>query len=112
MLRVTFTKIRPGKEERLRAWLSEVMERQDEVRETFVKETVRHEQAFIVEGREGPILIYAIEAEDHEVGGRAYRASTLPIDLEHRAIMDEVLGEGLSVEPLYDCAIDTEHTSS
>ena len=111
MLRLAFRRIKPGKEERLRAWLSELMERQDEVRETFVRETVRHEQAFIIEGREGPLLIYAMEAEDHEKGQRAVRASTLAIDLEHKEVMEEVLGERLEVKPLYECALHAQARS-
>ena len=111
MLRLAFSRIKPGKEERLRAWLSELLERQDEVRETFVQETVRHEQAFIIEGREGPLLIYAMEAEDHEKGHRAFRASTLAIDLEHKEVMKEVLGERLQVKPLYDCALERDRSS-
>ena len=111
MLRVAFRAIKPGKEQSLRAWLSELMDRQDEVRETFVQETVRHEQAFIIEGREGPLLIYVMEAEDHEQGRRAVRDSKLAIDLEHKKVMGEVLGERLEVKPLYDCALERESPS-
>ena len=111
MLRLAFRRIKPGKKERLKAWLPELMEHQYEVRETFVRETVRHEQAFIIEGREGPILIYAMEAEDHEKGRRAVRASTLAIDLEHKEVMAEVLGERLEVKPLYECALHAQARS-
>jgi hypothetical protein len=105
MIRVTIARVKPDKVGRLEAWLRELMRRQDEVRETFRQETVRHEQAFIVEGRDGPLLVYVVEAEDHERGQAAYRASRLPIDHEHRRVMDEVLAERLKVAPLYDCAL-------
>jgi hypothetical protein len=105
MIRVAFARVRPDKVERLESWLRELMSRQDEVRETFVQETMRHEQAFIIPGEKGPLLIYVMEAEDHERGREAARSSQLPIDLEHRRVMNEVLGEKLQVAPLYDCAI-------
>lgn len=40
MLKVAFRHILPGKEERLRAWLAELSRRADEVRATFVDETL------------------------------------------------------------------------
>ena len=83
--------MKPDKVERLESWLFELMSRQDEVRETFIQETVRHEQAFIIRGEDGPLLIYVIEAEDHERGVTAFQSSQLPIDLEHRRVMNEVL---------------------
>jgi uncharacterized protein DUF6176 len=105
MIRVAFARVKPHKIERLESWLRELMSRQDEVRETFVQETVRHEQAFILHEEKGPLLIYVMEAEDHERGREAFRLSQLPIDLEHRRVMNEVLAEKLQVAPLYDCAI-------
>ena len=110
MIRVAFRKIKRGKEKRLRAWLAELMERQGEVRESFAQETVRHEQAFIIDGSDGPILVYAIEAEDLEKGRRAFEASSLPIDIHHKRIMKETLSERLDVKPLYDCAVDPADT--
>jgi hypothetical protein len=108
MIRVAFRKIKRGKEERLRAWLAELMERQDEVRETFIQETVRHEQAFIIDGPDGSILVYVIEAENIELGRRAFGASLLPIDIEHKKVMRETLSERLDVEPLYNCTLHPE----
>src|SRR5205823_6822722 len=63
------------------------------------------------------ILIYAMEAVDHERAAAAYRNSTLPIDQEHRRIMAQVLGERANAELLYECdkppprARSEEHTS-
>ena len=105
MLRVAFAKVRPEKLEQLESWLRELMSRQDEVRETFVRETVRHEQAFIIQGQDGPLLIYVMEAEDHERGRAAFQSSELPIDVEHRRVMKGVLAEKFQVAPLYDCAL-------
>ena len=105
MIRVAFAKVRADKLERLEDWLRELMSRKDEVRETFHRETMRHEQAFIIRGEDGPLLIYVMEAEDHERGRAAFQSSQLPIDLEHRRVMNEVLAEKLQVKPLYDCAL-------
>ena len=104
MLRVTIRRIRPGKEPRLREWLRELNARAEEVRATFVEETVRAEQAFIVPGADGPLLVYAVEAADFERGARAFASSQHPIDHEHRVVMRECLGDPAGLDPLYDVA--------
>jgi hypothetical protein len=101
-LRISFSSIKPGKESRLRAWLAELNERADEVRATFRDETVRAEQAFVVDGPNGPMLVYAMEAADFERGAAAFANSRHPIDAEHRAVMRECLGPALDVRPVYD----------
>ncbi|MFN0057766.1 MAG: DUF6176 family protein [Planctomycetota bacterium] len=108
MLRVVIRRIRPEKEPRLRAWLAELNSRADEVRETFRGETVRAEQAYIVAGAEGPLLVYVMEAEDFERGSKAYAASHHKIDKEHRAVMRECLAESPKVDPLYDVSLETK----
>jgi hypothetical protein len=110
LLKVVISKIKLGKEARLRAWLAELMERRHEVIESFRQETVRHEQAFIIEGSDGPLLVYVMEAEDHERAREAFHASALPIDAEHKRIMSEVLDGSLDISPDYDCAVeDADH---
>jgi hypothetical protein len=104
MLRMSIRRIKPGKEARLREWLAELNRRADEVRATFVDETVRAEQALIIEGPEGALLVSAEEAEDFEHGARAFAASRHAIDLEHRTVMRECLGESIGGAPLYDVA--------
>ena len=104
MLRVSFRSIRPGKEEQLRKWLAELNARADEVRATFKDETVRAEQAFIMNGSDGPVLVYVVEAADLARGAAAYATSAHPIDAEHRAVMQECLGPSLDIRPLYDVA--------
>jgi hypothetical protein len=105
MLRVAIERIHPDKEHRLRAWLVELNSRAAEVRATFRDETVRAEQAFIVEGREGPLLIYVIEADDLARGAKAFAESTRPIDAEQKAVMRECLAGSLKLEPLYDVSL-------
>lgn len=106
MLKVVVSKVKLDKEAHLRSWLAELMDRREEVRETFRQETVRHEQAFILDGIQGPLLLYVMEAGDHERARAAFRASTLPIDAEHKLVMEEVLEGSLDISPLYDCAVD------
>lgn len=111
MLRISFRTIQSGKEERLRAWLAELNERADEVRATFRDETVRAEQAFIVDGPNGHVLVYAVEAEDFERGAAAFANSTHPIDAEHRAVMRDCLGPALEVRPVYDVSAQEQRDS-
>lgn len=105
MLRVGFANIRPEKEAQLRDWLNELGTRQDEVLETFRRETIRHEQVFIVQAQQGPLLVYAIEAEDHDLAKEAYANSTLEIDKQHRAVLRDCLAEGPALEPLFECSL-------
>ena len=86
----------------MRAWLAELQQRSDEVRETFLNEGVRHEQAYLLETADGPVLVYAIDVDDPEAAQRAYATSTLPLDLQHREVMDSTISGPLELEPLYD----------
>jgi hypothetical protein len=104
MLRVEFSRVRDGQVDRLRDWMRELMARPDEVRATFDQEGVRQEAAYLLETRDGPVLVYAIDVEDEQRAQHAYETSALPIDLEHRRIMDDVLisrGQA-AVELLYE----------
>lgn len=105
MLRLSIRRIKPEKEARLREWLAELNARADEVRATFEAETVRAEQAYIVPTHDGPLLVYAMEAEDFDRGREAFAASKHEIDHEHRAVMRECLDESLGLRPLYDVAV-------
>jgi hypothetical protein len=73
MIRVSFARVKPEKEAKLRSWLNELNERADEVRATFRDETVRAEQAFIVRGSDGPMLVYVMEAERLRQGSSGLR---------------------------------------
>ncbi len=106
MVRVRCSKVKPGQLERLRSWMGELTDREEEVRETFRHETVRHEVALLIDGAEGPVLVYIVEAEDLNQAARAAEESTLPIDLEHRRVMSDVLGEPVKAERLLDIALD------
>ena len=106
MIKVSIRRIRPEKEQRLRAWLAELNSRAEEVRETFRDETVCAEQAYIVPGDTGPLLVYVMEAEDFERGSKAFATSHHKIDAEHKDVMRECLGESVNVAPLYEVTLE------
>jgi hypothetical protein len=106
MIKVSIRRIRPEKEQRLRAWLAELNSRAEEVRETFRGETVRAEQAYIVPGDTGPLLVCVMEAEDFERGSKAFATSHHKIDAEHKDVMRECLGESVNVAPLYEVTLE------
>ncbi len=106
MLKLSIRRVRPGKEQGLRDWLGELNRRQEEVRETFAQESVRHEQAYLIPSSDGAILIYAMEAEDHKRGRQAFQDSTLPIDVDHKRAMGIALGDKVDAELLYECIMD------
>jgi uncharacterized protein DUF6176 len=105
MLLVAIRQVQPGQVDRLRSWLHELQERKEEVLETFRQETVRHEVAYLMESKDGPVLIYAMEAEDFHRASEAFKSSSLPIDAEHKKVMAEVLGDSTVVEKLYECEL-------
>jgi Family of unknown function (DUF6176) len=111
MLRLSIRRIKPEKELRLREWLSELNRRADEVRATFEAETVRAEQAYIIPTSDGPLLVYAMEAEDFELGRQAFADSKHAIDHEHRAVMQECMDESLELRPLYDVSASRDRDS-
>lgn len=102
MLRVAFRKIAPDKIDKLRSWMAEAQRRDDEVRETFRQETVRHEQAYLLESAGEYLLVYVMELEDPEAARQAFQHSALKIDHEHREVMAEVVEVNLEPELLYD----------
>ena len=110
MLEVSFKRVKPGKVDKLRAWMRELTDRRGEVRESFGHEGVRHEMAWLLEDEQGYILAYAIEAEDLDAAREAYGESTLAIDLQHREVLRDVLGERVEPELLYELAVDETET--
>jgi hypothetical protein len=100
-------RVRDGQVDQLREWMRALMSRQAEVRQTFEQEGVRHEAAYLLEAVEGPVLVYAIELQDEAHAMQAFESSTLPIDLEHRRRMNDVLaGRGsAAVELLYEALL-------
>ncbi len=102
MIHVSMRRVIPGKEARLREWLAELKMRSAEVAETWDQEGVRSEKAYIIPGDVGQVLIYVSEAEDLERARAAFAASELPVDVQHRAVMAECLGERLGLPPAFE----------
>ena len=105
MLRITFERVRDDKIARLRAWMHELSQRRDEVLETFANEGIRHEQVYLMEGKDGPVLVYAMEGDDFDRAREAFQTSTLSIDLEHKQVMSEVSGGRIDAELLWQCEV-------
>ena len=102
MIHLRFSHVHPDKVEELRAWFAEVDARADEARETFEREGVQHEQGYLLETSDGPVLVYAVECEDYEAAAEAFRTSKAPIDVQHREIMPKLLGPALDLAPILD----------
>ena len=108
MMKLSFRRVRAGKEARLRDWLAELSVRADEVRATFVGETVRSEQAFLVHTVDGLALVYAVEASDLECARDAFERSPHAIDAVHKRVMSECLGDRLDIPPVYSVALEEQ----
>lgn len=76
--------------------------RREEALATLDDEGCSHELAVLVEGLDGPMVIYAMEVESVERSIEAANSSTHRIDQEHRGLMDVVIGGRPSIECLLD----------
>lgn len=101
MLKLSFLKVRPEKVARLREWMSELSRRHPEVLETFRREETRHEIVALLELPE-PLLVYAIEAEDLARARAAFAESRLPLDIQHREVLQECIEGEWPSEVLLD----------
>ena len=103
MILLSIQQVRPEQEATLRDWMTELNGRRDEISETFAEEGTRHEQAYLLKTSDGPVLIYAMEAQNHEHAAARFKASSIPIDVEHKAVMKKVLAGSADAELLYEC---------
>lgn len=104
MLYASFARVRPDKLGKLQAWLAELMRRRAEVLESFRQEGTREELAYLLPDSQGFLLVYITDAADSDQANAAYETSSLPIDLEHHAMLEECLAERLQLRPDYRCA--------
>lgn len=86
-------RIADGKTDRLREWMAEVREREQEAIETLEDEGVLTEAAFIEHTPDGQYLVYYLEAADMDHVQRTFEASSRDIDVTHREVMEEVLAD-------------------
>jgi hypothetical protein len=68
----------------------------------LVDETCTHEQAFLIEGKEGSVVVYVMEVADVEQSRRARERSSHPIDADHRRVMQRAVGDAVPSELLLD----------
>jgi hypothetical protein len=103
MLRVAIRRVNPGRADQLREWLAEVNgPRREEALATLVDEGCSHEQVFLIEGPEGPLVVYVMEVDDIEASEEAARSSGYQIDADHKRVMEETVGDPLPSELLLD----------
>jgi hypothetical protein len=91
MIRLAVYRVRPDKLDRLKAWLIEVAQRPDEVRESFAEGGITHEQAHLIVTANGPMLVAAVEHTALKAVSESSGRSPLPLNVEHEAVMAEVL---------------------
>ena len=103
MLYASFARVRPDKVDKLQAWLAELMRRRAEVLESFRQEGTREEQAYLLPDGQGFVLVHITDADDSDQANAAYETSSLPIDIEHHAMLSECLAERLQRRPSYRC---------
>jgi len=101
VLYVSFARIQEDQVDRLRQWLASLPSRRAEAEATYRQEGTRAEQAFLLSGADGPVLVYAMEIDDLERAREAFQRSTLPIDLEFKELMGQVVAARVDPELLY-----------
>jgi hypothetical protein len=62
----------------------------------------RHEQAYLIDGADGPVLVYVMEVAEVEQAERAAEASAHSIDADHKRVMAFALGDQVPAELLLD----------
>jgi hypothetical protein len=103
MLRVAFRRVNPQRADELREWLAEVNgPRREEALATLADEGCTHEQAYLIEGAEGPVVVYVMEVADIEASQEAARSSSHAIDADHKRVMEQAVGDFLGSELLLD----------
>ena len=105
MLAVAFYRIHADQVVRLREWMGEITTRRDEALQTYAQEGVRHEMGYLLEDRHGPILVWVMEVHDRDEATHAFLNSKLPIDLQHKQIMRELVAEWIKPEVVYECLV-------
>ncbi len=73
---------------------------------TFRQEGTRSESVHLLRGEDGPVLAYVSEVDDLAQAKRAYAESTLPIDIEHKAVMASCVDGRAAAEVLFECSVE------
>jgi Family of unknown function (DUF6176) len=111
MIEVSVRRVKPGQEETVRSWLRQVGgSRRGEAAATLMEEGVTHETVVLFETSDGPMVIYAIEADDLDEAYDVASTSRHRIDADHKRIMESALGEPVPIELLLDLRPDGRPT--
>src|SRR5207245_7945603 len=102
MLAVDFYRMHADQVARLREWMGEITARRNEALQTYAQEGVRREMGYLLEDRHGSILVWVMEVHDRDEATRAFLNSKLPIDLQHKQIMRELVAEWIKPEVVYE----------
>jgi hypothetical protein len=102
MIHTTFARVDEEDVPRLRAWLSSLVSRRGELRESYAQQGTRQELFVLVRTRRVPILVIIAEVDDVEAAARSFLRSELPIDVEFKALFHEISPGEADVELLYD----------
>jgi hypothetical protein len=92
--------LRPGCRDEVRRWAAEMNERSAEVRETLAAEGIALELVLYEECETGDRLYFVMQCEDLERAVSIFLASTMPVDLAHRAFLERCVQERAVLEVL------------
>jgi pyridoxine/pyridoxamine 5'-phosphate oxidase len=103
MIQLVVRKVKLEHVDLFRNWMGELNgPRRDEALATLADEGCTHERVLLIEGADGPVVVYAMEVESVEQASNAAENSIHPIDVEHRAVLDVAIGERVEYELLLD----------
>jgi hypothetical protein len=98
--------VNPQRADELREWLAEVNgPRRDEALATLADEGCTHEQVYLIEGADGPVVVYVMEVADIDASEEAARSSRHAIDADHKRVMQQAVGDPLAFELLLDLRV-------
>lgn len=102
MLQATIARIDEADVSELRSWLASLPERRAELRESYRTHGTRHELFLLIRTRHLPILVVVAEVEDDQQAKESFLRSNLPIDVEFKALVQQIAPEEAEVELMYD----------
>jgi Family of unknown function (DUF6176) len=78
--------------------------RRQEALATLFDEGCRHEQAYLIDGADGPVVVHIMEVEDVERSKVVGARSSHSIDEDHKVVLSQTLGDQVPAELLLDLA--------
>jgi len=104
VLNASFASIDEADVPTIRTWLASLVERRDELRESYRRQGTRHELFFLVRAPR-PVLVLISELDDVQEGATTFLRSSLPLDVEFKSLVQAVSGDAmLEAELLFDSA--------